>query len=84
MTRKQRPEPRAFKEFPEEQTCPVCRTNDEGQCVLVPIDGTEDDGICEAQCVHLSCCIPTHYRREAGLLYLRIELAPASQPDITC
>ena len=35
--------------------CPVCKTNKENKVVLVPIPGTEDDGIVEAQQIHLDC-----------------------------
>ena len=38
--RNTREDPFAFEQFPETATCPVCGTNDEGKCVLVPIDGT--------------------------------------------
>lgn len=70
-TRNKRPEPRTFEHFPDTSQCPVCGTNDDGPAVLVPIDGTDDDGICEAACVHLDCCIPTNFNRNAGLMYLR-------------
>lgn len=35
--------------------CPVCRTANEAQVILVPIPGTEKDGIVEAQQFHLRC-----------------------------
>jgi len=36
-------------------TCPVCKTSADAPVVLVPIPGTEDDGICEARQVHHEC-----------------------------
>lgn len=36
-------------------TCPVCKTGADAPVVLVPIPGTEDDGICEARQVHHEC-----------------------------
>jgi hypothetical protein len=35
--------------------CPVCRTSKDAPVVLVPIPGTEDDGICEAKQIHKEC-----------------------------
>lgn len=35
--------------------CPVCRTSKDAPVVLVPIPGTEDDGICRAKQVHKEC-----------------------------
>jgi rubredoxin len=69
ISRNIRPEIRSFEHFPADIVCPVCKTSDDGATVLVPIDGTDNDGICEAQCVHLSCCIPDHYSKEKGILY---------------
>ena len=69
-----RPRARTFEHFPEEadMKCPVCGTNDDGETVLVPIVGTGDGRICEAQCVHLACCVPDHYDKKHGLLYKRV------------
>ena len=36
-------------------TCPVCNTSKNVETVLVPIPGTEDDGIMEAKQVHKKC-----------------------------
>lgn len=64
-------EPRTFDHFPEDIPCPVCGTTDDGKTVLVPIDGTQNGNIYEAQPIHLACCVPTNYSREHGLLYRR-------------
>lgn len=49
--------PRIFECFPEQVVCPVCGTSDEGQCLLAPIQGTEEDSICEAKPIHLRCLV---------------------------
>jgi len=67
-----RPEPRAFRHFPEESECPVCHTNDDGETVLVQIDGTSDGKIAEAQPVHLACAVAKHYRIDMGILYTQL------------
>jgi hypothetical protein len=36
-------------------TCPVCKSNKDLPVVLVPIDGTENDGCVEAKQVHSIC-----------------------------
>ena len=35
--------------------CPVCHTGKDAPVVLVPIPGTEDDGIVECKHVHQKC-----------------------------
>ena len=35
--------------------CPVCKTAADKPTVLVPIPGTEEDGICQAKQVHKQC-----------------------------
>jgi hypothetical protein len=51
------PDPRCFDHFPKDSVCPVCATNYDGKTVLVPIVGTEDDGICQAKPMHLGCAV---------------------------
>jgi len=55
--------------------CPVCNTNKEGRCFLVPIDGTTEGRICEAAPTHVDCVSSNDdYRMnmEVGVIYLRI------------
>ena len=54
-TRPIRPAARSFDHFPEDSVCPICRTSDDGECVLVQIDGTGDGKIAEAAPMHMSC-----------------------------
>ncbi|RMG79791.1 MAG: hypothetical protein D6707_07535 [Bacteroidetes bacterium] len=44
-----------FEHFNQTTNCPICNTNKDGKAVLIPIEGTEDDGIMEAMQVHLDC-----------------------------
>jgi hypothetical protein len=38
------------------QPCPVCGTNEDKPCTLIPLAGTErDDGTQEATAVHVEC-----------------------------
>lgn len=46
---------RTFEHFPEQVICPICGTNDDKLCVLIPIAGTIKDGICTAKNFHLDC-----------------------------
>ena len=46
---------RTFKEFPADQVCPVCGLNTPAECVLVDIDGTQEEGIMQAAPVHTEC-----------------------------
>ena len=66
-------EMRTFEHFPEVSKCPLCGTSDDSECLLIPIDGTESGGNCEAQPFHLECFSRVahtfKFNREAGLLY---------------
>lgn len=65
---------RTFAGFPEGSTCPVCGTNDDEECRLIPIMGTEDGSLCEAQPFHSSCLAELPglaWIREEGILYTR-------------
>ena len=35
--------------------CPICKTNSDHPVVLVPITGTENDGLVEVKQVHSEC-----------------------------
>ncbi len=55
---------RTFNNFPTEKCCPVCGTNNDFECFLVPIAGTEDDGICEAMVVHTACIKLVYFKNQ--------------------
>ena len=48
---------RLFEHFPQggKEKCPVCGTEDDRPCFLMPIDGTSDGQICEAVPTHADC-----------------------------
>jgi transcription elongation factor Elf1 len=64
---------RTFEHFPKQITCPVCGTNEDAECVLCLIDGTDKEGICEAQPVHLRCAVAERYIRDLGILYTKLQ-----------
>jgi hypothetical protein len=52
--------------------CPICGTNEDKPPVLIPIDGTEDDGIEEAMQVHLECLqlrVKKSFRGDEMMIY---------------
>ena len=51
---------RTFEQFPDGSLCPVCNTNENKECFLMPISGTGDGNVCEAAPVHLSCFEEEH------------------------
>jgi len=67
---------RSFDHFPEIKVCPICGTNEDKECFLIPIDGTdEDDGkICQAHPFHVNCIEDYaerfRFHRDMGLLYM--------------
>ena len=48
---------RTFEHFNSSHgdVCPVCGTASDCETVLVPIPGTDDDGICQARQIHRRC-----------------------------
>lgn len=64
---------RTFDSFPQASICPVCKTSDDKECVLVVIDGTGDGSIAEAQPVHLECAIVTNWNADIGVMYRRMQ-----------
>lgn len=46
---------RIFEKFPKGTPCALCKTDDDGECILVSIPGTEDGGTMEATPVHTNC-----------------------------
>ena len=59
---------RTFEKFSKDTECPVCGTNKDGRCILIPIDGTEKGNIVEAQLFHLDC-IGLRYNKKVGVIY---------------
>lgn len=62
---------RTFEAFPSTNKCVVCGTNENGDTVLVQVDGTKDGNIAEAVPVHLACAVATNYNKNVGILYVR-------------
>ena len=67
-----RPHPRTFQHFPEEDKCPVCGTNDDGETVLIALDGTGDGNIAEAKPFHLACAVAQQYRQDMKIIYRHV------------
>ncbi len=55
---------RTFEKFPEKSKCPLCKTNEDKECILVAIHGTDEGNICQATPVHTECI-------ERGLVYVK-------------
>jgi hypothetical protein len=66
---------RTFKNFPDNAICPLCKTDDAGETFLMPIDGTLNESIEEAQPAHTKCLGIGGYRynREQGVIYKFID-----------
>ena len=46
---------RTFEHFPPGSHCPLCGDSEDGECVLIGINGTESGKYIEAIPFHLSC-----------------------------
>ena len=62
---------RTFKQINEAGKCLICGKNDEGEVVLVPIDGTAEGHNEQAEQVHLKC-IDLRYNKEVNALYQKL------------
>ena len=53
--------------------CPICKTSDEDEeVVLIPIYGTKDGSIVEAEQVHLECLVDRlYYYKGLGMIAVR-------------
>ena len=65
---------RAFKEpnLSSNWKCPICKTNNKKEVVLIGIIGTEEDNIIQAEQFHLDC-IKLLYDKEHNLLYQKLK-----------
>ncbi len=67
---------RKFEHFPVQSVCPICGTNADKKCVLIPIDGTQDGYNVQAAVVHFDCIVKSivlmQINLKAGVLYLPI------------
>ena len=61
---------RTFDHFPKDIKCKICGTNDDKECILVPIDGTGDKNICEAIPTHVDCLAKIRYRKDLKIFYI--------------
>ena len=65
---------RTFEHFPKDDVCPICGTNDDNECFLLPIDDTEDGNICQAQPAHVQCMAVNNFRinKKVGIIYYNL------------
>jgi hypothetical protein len=63
---------RTFKEgnWSHGAVCPICKTADEGEVVLIGIDGTEEGGNMQADQVHMKC-LQLRISKEHNIIYMR-------------
>jgi hypothetical protein len=59
---------KVIEDFPENETCPVCNTNNHGYALEVVVQGWNT-----MQPVHLACCVPQYYNVQLGMLYRLVE-----------
>lgn len=62
-----------FEKFPETSNCIICKTNENKQCVLIPIYGTQEDNIIQATPVHLDCLEILMYYPDKNIIGLVID-----------
>ena len=68
-----------FENFNKIGNCPICKTNKSGQTILIPIDGSEHEGIIEGvqvhlECLNLRCSAPRGEEDNTMILYQIVEI----------
>jgi len=63
---------RIFNKFGKVGTCPICGTNEDKDCILIPIVGTEEGNIAECELFHIAC-LELWYNKENCLIYQKVE-----------
>lgn len=63
---------RTFQRFPEKSKCPICGTNEDKECVLIGIHGTQEGHNMEAQCYHLDCIELIQMDKEENTLIVQM------------
>jgi len=70
---------RTFEHFPQDgkTRCPLCGTDADRPCLLLPIDGTDRDGLCECAPTHVDCLQGSadqwRVNMWAGVVYRRVK-----------
>jgi hypothetical protein len=62
---------RTFENFPDDSICPVCNTNENKECILLPIDNTTEGNICQEKVIHVDCLSFDKFRfvEEGKIIY---------------
>ena len=63
---------RTFKHFPKHDKCVLCNTNEDGECILAPIIGTQEGNISQAIPIHTGC-LNLAYDRNNNVIYQVID-----------
>ena len=64
---------RTFKNFnPKGEPCPVCKTKDNKETILLAIDGTNDGQVERAMQMHADCIIALRIDRTGSFIYMRL------------
>lgn len=66
---------RTFEGFPQESVCPICKTNENKECILISKDwtGSPNGWVCEAQPVHVDCMSEDGWSiSRNGIIYRRV------------
>lgn len=53
---------RIFQDYKFDTECPICNTKDQGDAVLIGVDGTQDGRNIEAMLFHIKCLEPIFYK----------------------
>ena len=70
----------SFKNFPTEKKCPLCGTNEDKECVLAAIVGTQDGFNWEGEPLHSECVVKNLYiDKEINIVYTRYTPSPAKK-----
>jgi hypothetical protein len=62
---------RTFEHYPKQSICPICGTNEDKECMLLPImeEKKEGESCCQAHPFHTDCIFKgLYYYKEKGII----------------
>lgn len=65
---------RTFAHFPDNAICPVCQTNEDKECCLIPMAGTQEGNIIQVAPVHVDCILSNSiYIKDRNIIFCKSE-----------
>jgi rubredoxin len=63
-----------FSQYPQDEICPICKTNKNKETILIPISsGAQKDNLVECVPFHLQCVLQNlRYSKDINIIYIKV------------